>query len=650
MGKASRRQRKSQAGQARTAQAAPVAEGAPSIRIAAVACVIILALGAVPYGPFHVVPRAELWPLLILLCATIAARTPVVSGRLPSWLTDGRAAEGVGLFIILSTWFLLKLVGLHASGTDDNIYFYLADRMAHGAVPYRDFFFSHPPVHLLVPAAFFKVFGFSVGLAKLIPVLAQTVAGAFLYLTLRRSSVTLALAGLFIHFSAYQILMGSTDMNGENIMTMFLWISAWAVATHRPLLGGLMSALAIGTGMYALAGVMAIGLMSFMTGWKKGIRFLAAFAGLAIAMFVTFRIIGGAAFTDGVFTYHTRKQVRAAGHESIFATRNPFMMLKILLVNLAVFLKGDIFFKTLYYHGAIFLLSLTGALVAAFTPAVRKMKFDPRNAGHMAIFGVAAFGLFMLQWAAVNEVYDFYLVPMLSMMAPAAAYAVLRAVRGISAASSVRGLLLPAVVIAAAWIAIPAAMGINEKLWPEEQAMKGQTVRYEWRDPDILKTPARLTRALFFADHRERGDVTPFYRHYMWNKSLAFSTADEIATHVRNTTAPGETITGASTLAPLVAILADRRMAGDEADTNGKRFNSGMLDERAFIEKVCGDRVAYVVSAANSYFPYKKMTESPDMYGLFEPERTFQDGRLKHFAQFPITLFKVRQGAPCGNR
>lgn len=646
MGKASRRQK--MAGQVKPVGAVVAAQ--PSTVVIACACAVMLALAAVPYGPFHVVPRAELWPLMVLLCLALMAGTPKIAARLPAWLNNGRVAESAGIFVILSTWLLLKLVGLHASGTDDNIYFYLANRMAQGAVPYRDFFFSHPPVHLLVPAALFKIFGFSIGLAKLIPVLAQTVAGLFLYLTLRRASVPMALAGLFIHFSAYQILMGSTDMNGENIMTMFLWISAWAVATRRPILGGLMSALALGTGMYALAGVLAIGTMAFLGGWKRGLRFAVAFAGLFAAQMLTFRIIGGPGFTEGVFTYHTRKQVKAEGHESIFQTRNPFLMLKILLVNLGAFLKSATFLKTLYYHGAIFLLAIAGGVATLRVKGSGKWKFDPANPAHLAAFALLAGLLFLFQWAAVNEVYDFYLVPMLSLLAPAAAYAVYRAISAISAAASPRALVLPATLMLVGWAAVPMAVAINAKLWPEEQSMKGQEVRYEWRDPAILKGPARITKALFFADRRERGDVTPYFRHYMWNKSLTFSTANEIAEHIRQNTGPETTITGASTLAPLVAVLAGRRMSGDEADTNGKRFNSGMLDEGRFIDMICADRVGYVVSAANSYFPYKKMTEDPDLAKLFEPDRTFQDGQLKHFNQFPISLFKVRPGAPCGNR
>lgn len=622
----------------------------PSTALIALACAALLALGAVPCGPFHAVPKATLWPLLVILCATILAGTPALAGRIPARLKKGTVAEVAGLFVIGSTWLLLKLVGLHASGTDDNIYFYLASRTADGAVPYRDFFFSHPPVHLLVPAAIFKVFGFSIGLAKLIPVMAQTIAGVFLYLTLRRSSVTMAMAGLFIHFMTYQVLMGSTDMNGENIMTMFLWVSAWAVATHRPLIGGIMSALAIGTGMYALAGVVAIGIMAFLDGWKRGVRFVASLLGVLAALFIAFRIIGGPGFTEGVFTYHTRKAVRGVGHESIFQTRNPFLMLKILLTNLAAFLKGDVFTKTFYYHGAIFLLAGVGGAVALLTKTVRKARFDTKNPGHLALVALVACALFMLQWAAVNEVYDFYLVPMFAMTAPAAAYAVYRAYVSICGVSSARGLVLPAAILAAAWMAFPSALHINAKLWPEEQAMKGQEVRYEWRDPEILKGPAQITRALFFADRRERGDVTPFFRHYMWNKSLAFSTAGDIAAHVQSSSGPEDTITGASTLAPLVALLAGRRMSGDEADTNGKRFNSGMLDEKAFIDTVCGDRVAFVISASNSYFPAKKMTEDPDFSSRFEPDRTFMDRRLKHFNEFPITVFRTRQGARCGSR
>lgn len=647
MGKASRKKGRIATTAATTADASAAQ---PSTVLVGGACLAIAILAAVPYGPFHALPAVMLWPLLAILFLVLMARTPLMAGRLPTRVPIARIAEAAALTVILLTWALLKLVGLHASGTDDNIYFYMAARMADGAVPYRDFFFSHPPVHLLVPAAIFKVFGFSVGLAKLIPVMAQTIAALFLYLTLRRSSTTLALIGLLTHLLAYQILMGSTDMNGENIMTMFLWVSVWAATGNRPILAGVMAALATGTGIYALAGVLTAGVIAFCHGIRRGLLFLAGWVGLTIIGLILFRLIGGPDFTAGVFTYHTQKQVRGTGHMSIFENDNLLLMPRIMFANLGAFLKGGVFQKTIYYHGAIFFLAASGFVVGLANGRLRGFKFDATNQAHLALASSLSLLLFLFQWASVNEVYDFYLVPMISLMVPAAACAANRALQGITTASRPGHLAIPAVILAVAWLAVPISVSINARLWPEEQAARGQKVSYEWRDPAILKGPAHLTKALFFKDSRERGTVTPFYRHYMWNKMLTFSSVDEIAAYVRDNTQPDDTITGASTLAPLVALKAGRRMAGDEADTNAKRFNSGMLSEQDFVDRICGDGVKMLISAENSYFGQKRMSSSRTLSTMFEPDRQFKDGQLKHFKQFPISVYRLRQGAGCGRK
>lgn len=641
---------------------AAAADKKPSTGLTLASCLILIILAAVPYGPFHVIPAVELWPLIILVCAALLLRLPAATALCEricgskARTASGLVGEAVGLFIIFTSWLLLKLVGLHPSGTDDNIYFYLANRVAQGAVPYRDFFFSHPPVHLLLPALIFKIFGYSIGAAKLIPILAQTIAGLFLYLTLRRASVQMALIGLFAHFSAYQILMGSTDMNGENMMTMFIWASVWFAARKKPLVSGVFAGLALGCGMYALAAVMALAIALFVSGRKPGLRFLAGFGALWATFMAVFGILGGASFFNGVFLYHIKKPVNVTGRSSLFDSANPFVMLRVLVSNLMAFLSGDLFKKTLYYHGAMFTLTCTSAAVAWYSfrrGAARSFwrgmrQSDMAAPDFLAIFSVLSMILFLFQWAAVNEVYDFYLVPMLSLMCPAVAYAAHRGIIAISKASSPRNLVLPVTAILLAWAAIPISSAINSDLWPEETAAAGEKVTYEWRDPDILKGPAQLTKALFFVDHRLRGEVTPFYRHYMWNKSLTFSSVDEIADYIRNNTSPEMTISGASTLAPLVALHADRRIAGDEADTNGKRFKAGMITDAGFRDIICNDKITYLISASGSYFTAAAMDKN--FSDLFAMEKTFMDPELKHFAQFPISLYKIKPGAPCGKR
>jgi hypothetical protein len=130
----------------------------------------------------------------------------------------------------------------------------------------------------------------------------------------------------------------------------------------------------------------------------------------------------------------------------------------------------------------------------------------------------------------------------------------------------------------------------------------------------------------------------------LWNKGLAFSAAPEIAAYVAANTAPDETISGASTATPLVALLAGRRIAGDEADTNNKRFRSGMLTDKAYWDEVCADKLKFILALPRSRFTVEYLERDPTAQRFFERDRTFQDGLLRHFRPETFQLYRRRDG------
>jgi hypothetical protein len=660
-----KRARATKGSAAAAAPAAPEAVPAPGARTAALglASVTVLVSVAVPGGPFAFLPAALRWPLAGLVVFALwwpwledqGRRLPA---RLPAVL------EALALTLVLGGYFLLKLAGLHASGTDENVYFYSAVRLSQGAVPYRDFFFAHPPMHLVVPALIFKITGFGIPVAKAIPVLAQATAGLFLYLTVRRASRALAAAALLLHLLAYQVLMGSTDMNGENIMSAFLLAALFTAVRGRLLLAGVLAGFALGTGLYALAGVIALAVAAGCTSRRAlgrfGLGLLASFGGLVLV----FRVLGGPGFTEGVFSYHLAKPVKGE-RVSIFTSASPIAIAGAYLHNLGFYLSSSEFKKQVFFHGPVFLAALVsvGLVLGRAVDAGRRQGFAAARAvltardllagspEGLAKLGLLAGLLFTAQWAGLNEVYDFYSVPMFAFLSLPAAYALWDAFRTARSARRPTDLRVPALVLALFALHLPMADSLNGRLWGDEARDAGQVVRYEWREPAALGGPAALARSLFFVDERVKGTVTPPYRHYLWNKLLTFSTVDEIAAYVRERTAPEETIAGASTIAPLVALRAGRRLAADEADTNNKRFVTGVLTDEQFFAKACRDRLRYLVVAPRSHFGGPLMATNPTAREGFALEREFADPQLLHGGRkFPITLYRRRDvpGLPAG--
>jgi hypothetical protein len=432
----------------------------------------------------------------------------------------------------------------------------------------------------------------------------------------------------------------------------------------RFLLAGALAGLAMGAGLYAFAGVLALALASGFASRRALVRFLAGWVAAFGGLVLIFGLLGGRGFFDGVFAYHLAKPPKD-GRESVFASGNPLTMVGAYLHNLRIYVGSSVLKKTLYWDTPAHLATVLAAgllvgqaLAARATPAARatwRAILSPRDlltgtpAG-LAKLGILGAALFFLQWAALGEVYDFYQVPMLCFAALAAGYPFWVAFRAAREATSAVSLRVPALVAALFALHLPVADALNRSLWPEELRHAGEVVRYEWQEPATLGALADVSRALYFRDQRVKGARSPAYNHYLWNKLLTFSTVDQLAEHVRERTMADETITGASTLAPLVALRAGRRMAADEADTNYKRFSSGMLTEAAFLERVCRDRVRYVVSASRSYFSSQLLASSPALRRAFAAERQVVDPRLTHGRGFTITLYRRRDlpGLPAG--
>ncbi|HEY3351642.1 MAG TPA: glycosyltransferase family 39 protein [Polyangia bacterium] len=658
MKRSTRKQSASPSAPRAAAAVLPPAAPAPRAALAAAATAAVLAFAAIPGGPGAFLPAALAWPLALL--AALALWLPLAGpggGTLPR--RAPAALEAAGLTVVLGTYLLLKVVGLHASGTDDNIYFYLAVRTGQGAVPYRDFFFAHPPVHLLVPALVFKLTGFSIGVAKAIPALAQAAAGVCLYLAVRRASRGFALAVLALHLTAYQVLMGSTDMNGENIMTAFLCAAVLAATRGRPALAGVLAGLALGSGLYAFAGVLALAIACAGASRRALGRFAAGAAASFGGLCLVFALLAGRPFLDGVFAYHLAKPGKG-GRLPVFASPNPLSVVAALAHNLADYLGSAELKKSLFFHLPQHLAALlaagliAGRAIAARLqgrPAAARALLTPRDllastpAG-LAKLGLLAAVLFLLQWAGLSEVYDFYSVPMLALLALPAGYAVWQGVCLARDATTWAGLRGPALLAGLFALHLPLTDALNAALWPDEARDAGRVVRYDWHDPAALTGLAGVSRALFFTAERTKGERTPPYRHYVWNKMLTFATVGEIAAHVRAHSAPDETLTGASTLAPLVALEAGRRLAGDEADTNNKRFASGLLTDERFFARACRDRLRYIIGAPRSHFTAQMLAQSPTVARYFQREREFADRRLLHHGRaFPITLYR-RQDVP----
>ncbi len=559
-----------------------------------------------------------------------------------------RPIEYSALLLFFLFWFLIKVFSIHPSTTDENIYFYMAKRFSEGIIPYRDFFFAHPPVHLIIPAAIFKISGFNIVIAKLIPITASMISGVFLYRLLRViSGAVTALAGLIYYMFSYQVLMASSDMTGVNLTIMFLSISVYYLFVNRPVISGIFSALAVSTGMYSLALIFLIFIYLLIArNFEALLRYVLALV-LPIAIISgLFYYLGRENFILGVFKYHTLKPEKIAGRIDIFSTSNPLMFIYAIIGNSFNFLTGRDFLKSIYFHSYLyipFVIASIYFIVVSVRDFIKRkeLKRPPNYKIYRVIgFSLIAFFVFVVQYSSLRELYDFYLIFLFFFMALSASYVIkylyeLPKNKGLLSAISISVVILVSLMMYR-----PLSASMDKPLFGGDIKSEGERVEYTYKEPNFPAVISDLAYLLYFKEYRIVGKTEPFFRHYIWNKNLSFEKAYEIAEYIRANSKDFETITGASTIAPLLALLSDRKIASEEIDTNAKRFKSGLLGDEDFFRKVCSDNLRFLVVTARSYFSERYVGHSDFLRNSFVEEKRFSDPSAQHFK--PLNIYLMR--------
>ncbi len=198
--------------------------------------------------------------------------TLAIAGGLVLWAREPahRLTETIAVVLIAVFWWLLKLHGLGYAGMDEYIYFYAANAWAHGLWPYRDFFFSHPPIHIAVPMVLFILTGFQNLLAKLVAPTALFIAGLVLWRSARRHFGSLAaIFSLMLFWFASEVLVASTTFTGVELTTLFLSLGIVAALDRRAFTAGVWFGVAACTGVYGIAGFFTFGVLSLAAPIRK---------------------------------------------------------------------------------------------------------------------------------------------------------------------------------------------------------------------------------------------------------------------------------------------------------------------------------------------------------------------------------------------
>jgi hypothetical protein len=513
-------------------------------------------------------------------------------------------AAWAALGLVCAFFLTLKAYSLRWEVGDENIYLYMAWAFGdHGAWPYRDYFFAHPPLHLapgMLLYSFAEVTPFT---ARLIPVAATLGSAVFVFLAARRRAGRLAAvlaAGLFL--MAFDLLRASSHWTGINLSVLWLTAGLWALLGRRTLLAGVFFALGVCTGTYVLPGALMALALALLLSFRAGLRFLLGFGAPWLVLQIAAGVLGGADYWQAVYGYHLAKPAKEGVSRDMIArvlTDNFALALGGLLGPLVAWLEGRLGAWLGQGRQARPALARAGFLALGWAWLRRALWED---AGGLARVGALwAFG-YLLFILMLPRVFPFYFLLMFPALALAGGFAWARWLAwllGLTRQARARGpgwLRAAGVLVGlagAVLAAYAARVPVQRALLPGY--VRASDVPMRWHDAQLPSWLNAALRACCWEDvaraRAEYGTLT----EVLFHESRSFEAAEELAAHVRAHSRPDETLFGDSSSAGLVALLSGRRLQADFADTNTLRFSSGVASAEDTIRLVDRPSLRFVL-------------------------------------------------------
>jgi hypothetical protein len=496
----------------------------------------------------------------------------------------------------------LKTYQFTLGNSDENIYFYMALRtVADGLMPYRDYFFAHPPLHIglgVLALGLGSLFhgaramaspeawvdgGTALEYVKMIGVVAGAVGGLAIYRAVRRvaGGVPAVLAGASFLFAPDLL---HSYFTGVAEALMFAALGMERVVAGRDRQAGLCFAAGCLVAMYVAPAGAAVWLVLLAVSRRRALTLALWTAVPLLVVHGIFLLWAGHGYWESVFAYHLHKPKNASivGDELVLLLRKSSLL--VMAVPAAVV-----------------------ALRGGGAPLTReRLRAEPRL--QLAAYAAGALVLTLLFVTVTRAVFHYYFVMLMVGLAPLAGLAwgelFARVATLVRAARSRGDLRAPALAVGAL-LAWPVAGLALERVPPvrraqtPDAAVGGRATR-QWHDSPVLGPLNGAVRALFWEDTDVLGSVYSVPTRFLWDASRRFEMADLMGRYA-GSMPPGATVFGDPTLACAVALRGGRRLALDEADTNFMRFKSGITPPAAFVARLRAAPPSLIVFSVGEY-------------------------------------------------
>ncbi|MEK6984106.1 MAG: glycosyltransferase family 39 protein [Nanoarchaeota archaeon] len=220
---------------------------------------------------------------------------------------------------------------------DENVYYYMGSLISEGKIPYKDFFFAHPPLQVYLIALAYKIFGFKVAILKSLP-LASTLISSFLIYKIAKEKFgyAAAMASFLLFIFSYSIMFNSVFSFGVEIAAMLLVAGTYFLWNkNNYFLSGIFFGFAGVTRLLSLVPIAVILAAVFLSNRKKFFKLLPGFLAIFLLVNGTFVLLFGQSYLTPVYTFHLMK--------SLGSSENVKEYLDIIKLNWVLFLSASLF-------------------------------------------------------------------------------------------------------------------------------------------------------------------------------------------------------------------------------------------------------------------------------------------------------------------
>lgn len=285
----------------------------------------------------------------------------------------------IALFVIVLISLVLNSLNIHPTFSDDNFYFNVGKKVSEGMVPYKDFFFAHPPLQIYILAAIFKIFGSSYLIAKLYSLLISALCIPIIFLITKELSgeKTAFIAAFAFLITPTFIAFSSIDY-GMWEATLFVLISTYFLLKGKPVLSSVSFSVAVLFRYFAIFYFPFLLLILYLRNEKKLKFFLSSFIILSF-FFVTLFLVFGQNYFEQTIAYQFFSKVEVSSGTQYWEI-GLFYYFLALISALILFIEKDkitflfasitlivdpiilLVFKLSFYH--YFLISLPFCIMA----------------------------------------------------------------------------------------------------------------------------------------------------------------------------------------------------------------------------------------------------------------------------------------------